>query len=191
MPVKIEAFRYSPTDCGTLSDIIDQSDFNFNDDDLWNNFIPTPPQSPQLKVECFDEICFEDVHYSKDVIKHDCMWSGECEQRSSHGYNKKLTRPDTPSFNHLSTSPQSTLNALIPSSYDLSINESLFTELLEPSCCISDNVFGMVNDHSSYAQNLESDNTNDIDNIINNNDITEEKPKKEKNDKSKCIEFGI
>lgn len=184
MPVKIDysILRYSPTDCGVLSDLFDQ---DLNEEDLWNNFIPTPPQSPQLKIERFDEICFEDPHYGKDVIKHDCMWSGECEQQNSHGYNKKLNRPDTPSFNQLSTSPQSTLNALIP--FDLGINESLFTELLEPSsCCIPDNVFGMVNDHSSYAQNLDSNNKIDIDDVneVINNDINN---KKVKNDKSKWI----
>lgn len=175
MPVKIEhsSCRFSPTPFECTSMLLNDFDEQFTTDihssspstfdEIWNTFIPTPPQSPPMKIdfpEFQDEDFFEDSTDEFDpVIHHDCMWSGQCSEGMCNSmYNKPVMRsrirPDTP-FN-LSTSPLSTLNYI--SSYDAneSLNSFMDEELQETKSSsdgVEGNIFAMANDHSYEGSN--------------------------------------
>nr|XP_027197898.1 putative uncharacterized protein DDB_G0285119 isoform X2 [Dermatophagoides pteronyssinus] len=95
-----EDFSVDPADI----DVTDINSFCF--DEIWSNFIPTPPQSPPFILDCCEDI-LNDVNdiddgekmcdiddggeeeIAQNVIAHDCMWSGQCSEHQckSSTYN--------------------------------------------------------------------------------------------------------
>ncbi|KAH7645733.1 helix-loop-helix domain containing protein 2 [Dermatophagoides farinae] len=199
MPVKINYNsnnRYSPLPASSSSSFdmffnedfsVDPTDIDVTDitnsfcfEEIWSNFIPTPPQSPPFILDCCEDLLNDekmhlDEEIGKNVIAHDCMWSGQCSEHkcksstyslngitnmNSNNNSKSMAtffRPGTP-FN-LSTSPQSAFNYI--HSCDLNMNENYTVDddnnqqqhdqqqqQQSSNTVTSGNVYAMTNDHS-------------------------------------------
>lgn len=131
-----------------------------NFDDIWNNFIPTPPQSPHLKLDQldfsrFDEDLEENIDdFEQKLIHHDCMWSGQCSEGICNSmYNKPAsTSCSMPETSLLSTSPISNFAYVPP--YDMNAEplNCFMEDVEEPS--MDRNAYAMANDHSYESTSL-------------------------------------
>ena len=166
MPVKVDTSRCcspTPFDCDLLSEfeqelVNDVCLTSFNDP--WDTLMPTPPQSPEIKLDFLDFSldnfldANDDIDFDQKLINHDCMWSGQCtEGRCNSNYKPSLssswTRPEI-SFN-LSTSPINSFADI--SSYDLNIGGEPLGNFLEEEdvpeqTTVEGNMYAMANDHS-------------------------------------------
>lgn len=186
MPVKVDTSRCcspTPFDCDFLTEFEQElvNDCLTNFDDVWGNLMPTPPQSPQIKLD-FMEFSLdnflddnEDTDFDQKLINHDCMWSGQCsEGRCNSMYNKPLssswTRPETP-FN-LSTSPINTfINDILP--YDNPLGIDALNGFMEEEVSeqqnqqtVEGNVYAMANDHSYESSSPVSKAESEDENVV-------------------------
>lgn len=136
-------------DLDELADEINISNF----DDLWNNFIPTPPQSPNFKFETRLEDGFEDnTDFEQKLIHHDCMWSGQCSEGVCNSMYNKPTTSSIQESSLLSTSPINSFQ-YIPS-YDNELLNCFMEETVGDEPQMDRNAYAMANDHSYESTSL-------------------------------------
>lgn len=200
MPVKVDTSRCcspTPFDCDLLSEfeqeLVNEICLSTSyDEDCWGSLMPTPPQSPQIKLDFMDfnlDSFLDDsleTDFDQKLINHDCMWSGQCsEGRCRNSYkpvrsslSNSWTRSMETSFN-LSTSPINTFSDIAPYELNLhenSLNNFMEEEVQEPT--VEGNVYAMANDHSyessspvSAKEDSEDENTQTESSLINKNPI--------------------
>lgn len=169
MPVKVDSnrpFSPLPFDCDLLSefeqDLVNDVVLSNLDDSIWDNMMPTPPQSPQVKLD-YMEISLENFleennedEMEQKLINHDCMWSGNgCNEGLCPSIYKPLisSLAHTDSTLNLSTSPIAAYNEFSFYGLDTNLETCLQPtyigeEQTQEQPNAEGNMFAMANDHS-------------------------------------------